>query len=471
MKNESCVAVIPLAVENARLPEFKRSRPADCQRCSMRRKMLFADIDLPAVSELVGAVNSLQVKRGATLYRQGEAGIMLYAVRKGLVKLTQSGAPVRFSMIETGSALEAASIFASGKADLAVVRGDASDLSQAQAVAIVAHSVALLVAPPGSPITDMAGLKRVTVGVISGDINRRIVKALTDEYDLARANVTFRDLLPADARKALETKEVRAVLIVVPLAERYLAMIRGLFPQNAKLTPVLIAIDQAGAIAGKDRAFESFDVPKGALRGAPPVPADDLTTLRTSFFLVARKALGNDLVASLAESVMNARRDLLPELPILAQVSAPDTDADAHLPVHPGAAAFYNGTQESFLDRWGNIIFLAPMIVGALASVLAAAWKFLRSGAPLTREQALDALYALGLRIRASAGEAELDEIEKEIDRVLLAQRKKEVSGEEGAREVVALNVAAHRLENLIHDRRLVLASQQEGKLREHARG
>lgn len=92
MKNESCVAVIPLAVENARLPEFKRSRPADCQRCSMRRKMLFADIDLPAVSELLGAVNSLQVKRGATLYRQGEAGIMLYAVRKGLVKLTQSGA-------------------------------------------------------------------------------------------------------------------------------------------------------------------------------------------------------------------------------------------------------------------------------------------------------------------------------------------------------------------------------------------
>jgi hypothetical protein len=226
---------------------------------------------------------------------------------------------------------------------------------------------------------------------------------------------------------------------------------------------VLIPIDSAAAIAEKDRAYESFDVPKGTLRGSPPNPADDVTTLRTSFYLVAQKKLGNDLVTDLTESVMNARRDLLAELPILAQVTAPDTDASAYLPAHPGAAAFYNGTQQSFLDEWGNIIFLAPMIAGALASVLAAAWKFLRAGAPLTREEALDALYALGRRIRVSSSETELDEIEREIDHVLQTQRLKQAAGEEEARDVVALNVAAHRLENLIHDRRLLFAPQQVG--------
>jgi TRAP-type uncharacterized transport system substrate-binding protein len=398
----------------------------------------------------------------------GEASRLVTAIAR---KLTQSGAPVRFSVIETGSAIEAANTFASGKADLAVVRGDAGDLSQAQAVAIIAQAVVLLVSPAGSQVTDLAELKRATIGVIGGDINRRIVKALTDEYDLAKANVTFRDLAPADARKALDAKEVRAILVVVPLAEKYLTMIRGLFAQQAKSAPVLIAIGQAGAIAGRERAFESFDVPKGTLRGAPPAPADDLTTLRTNFYLVARKKLDNDLVTSLAESVMNARRDLLAELPILSQIAAPDTDADAYLPVHPGAAAFFNGTQVSFLDKWGNIIFLAPMIAGALASILAAAWKFLRAGPPLTQEQALDALYALGQRIRLSSSEAELDSIETEIDRVLLAQRKREALGEEGAREVVALNVAAHRLENLIHDRRLILASPHAGRSREQAGG
>ena len=64
---------------------------------------------------------------------------------------------------------------------------------------------------------------------------------------------------------------------------------------------------------------------------------------------------------------------------------------------------------------------------------------------------------------------AELDEIEREIDRLLLAQRKVETFGEQEPRDVVAVNVAAHRLENLIHDRRLLLATQQEGEPRQQA--
>lgn len=388
----------------------------------------------------------------------GEASRLVAALSS---KLAQSKAPVRLTMVETPSALDAANAFSSGKVDLAIVRGDVGDLSQAQAVAIVAHSVALLVAPPGSPITEMAALKRIPVGVIGGDINQNLVKVLSDEYDLAKAGVTFRNLGLAEARRALDTKEVRAILIVMPLAERYLALLRGLFPQNTKTGPVLIPIEQAGAIAEKARAWESFDVPKGTLRGSPPNPADDLTTLRTAFYLVAQKKLDSDLITGFTESLMNARRDLLGEYPLLAQVAPADTDANAYIPAHPGATAFYNGTQLSFLDKWGNAIFLAPMIAGALATVLAAAWRFVRSGELPTQEEALDKLYALGRRIRTSSKDAELDEIEHEIDRVLQGQRQRAATGEDESRDVTALNVAAHRLENLIHDRRLALAGQR----------
>ena len=138
-------------------------------------------------------------------------------------------------------------------------------------------------------------MKRLTVGVVGGEINRPVVDALTEEYDLGRANVVFRNLAFAETRRALEAREVRALLIVVPLAEKYLTMLRGLFPQSPKSTPVLIPIESAGAIAGKRRAYESFDVPKGTLRGSPPNPSDDLTTLRVSFYLVASKQLGNDV--------------------------------------------------------------------------------------------------------------------------------------------------------------------------------
>jgi TRAP-type uncharacterized transport system substrate-binding protein len=385
----------------------------------------------------------------------GEAGKVMSAIAS---RLASTNAPVRLTVLEKNSALEAADAFSSGKADLAVVRGDVGDLSKAQAVLVVAHAVALIVAPPGSSITDIAGLKRHTVGVVGGEINQQIVGVLTKEYDLVRANVVFKNLVLAEARQALASKGVSALLIVIPLTEKYLSMVRGLFTQNAKATPVLIPIESAGAIAQNARAYESFDVPKGSLRGAPPVPADDLTTLRVSFYIVANKKLDNDVVSSLTQSLLSARRDLLGEMPVLAQVTAPDTDPDAFLPVHPGAAAVYNGTTQSFMDKWSNTIYLTPMVLGGLASVLAAAWKFLGIQKPQTKEAALDSLYAMGRRIRKADKEDELSNIEDEIDEVLAAQRARAISGDEDAMDVTTLNVTAHRLENLVHDRRAILA-------------
>ena len=378
-------------------------------------------------------------------------------------RLAEINAPVRLNVVETAGAVQSAEAFSSGKTDLAVVRGDVGDLSHAQAVVVLAQAVALLVAPPGSSITDMAGLKHVTVGVVGGETNQKIVSLLTKEYNLDRANVVFKNLALAETRRALETKQVNAILFVIPLTEKYLSLVRGLFPQSAKTAPVLIPIENAGAIAEEERAYESFDVPKGTLRGAPPDPKDDVTTLKVSFYLVAKKSLDNDLVAGLTQALTSARRDLVGELPILAQVKAPDTDAGAYLPVHPGAAEFYNGTQQSFLDKWSNAIFLAPMALGALVTVLAAAWKFLRFGELKTKEAELDLLYALSRKIRQAEKESDLSEIEDQIDEVLRAQRARTATDDEAALDTSTLNVAAHRLENLIHDRRAVLAAPISG--------
>jgi TRAP transporter TAXI family solute receptor len=385
----------------------------------------------------------------------GEAAKAMSAVASHLVS---TNAPVRLKVVDTGTALEAAKLFAAGKVDLAVVRGDVGDLSQAQAVVVVAHMVALVVAPPGSTITSMEGLKGRTVGVLGGESNAKIVDVLSNTYGLTRAKVQFKNLALTEARQALQSKEVSALLVVIPLSQKYLSLVRGLFQQGPKALPVLIAIDSAGAIAETERAYESFDVPKGTLRGAPPVPDDDLTTLRTSLYLVANKKLSSDLIATFTQTIMNARRDLLAEQPILAQITAASTDPDAYLAVHPGAAAYYNGTQQSFMDKYGNEIYLAPMIMGGMASVLAAAWKFLGIGNPVIPVGPLDSLYALARRIRKVDSEAELLDIEDEIDGILNAQRTKAASGDENAVDATTLNIAAHRLEGLVHDRRAVLA-------------
>jgi TRAP-type uncharacterized transport system substrate-binding protein len=383
----------------------------------------------------------------------GEAAKAMSAIASHLVTVN---APVRFKVVDTGTALDAAKAFSAGKVDLAVVRGDVGDLSQGGSVVIVARVVALLMAPPGSSIDSIAALKGHTVGVIGEEANTRLIDTLSKEYGLVRAK-TFKDVALADARHALQTKEISALLVVIPLSEKYLALVRGMFQQNPKLSPTLISIDSAGAIAEADRAYESFDVPKGTLRGSPPVPEDDLTTLRTSLYLIANKKLSKDLVATLTQTIMKVRRELLVEQPIFAQITAPSTDPDANVPLHPGAANFYNGNTQSFMDEYGNWIYLTPMILGGLATVLATAWKFLGIG--LSESEApLDALYALARRIRKANTETELAAIEEEIDQILRAQRAKAATGDETAVDATTLNVAAHRLENLIHDRRAALA-------------
>jgi TRAP-type uncharacterized transport system substrate-binding protein len=374
-------------------------------------------------------------------------------------RLAEANAPVRLQIVETSSPLESAEAFSSGKADLAVVRGDVGDLSQAQAIVVMGQGVVLLLARPGSSVTDVAELRRVTVGLVGGATNQKIVAVLTKAYNLDRANVVFKNLELVDMRRALDVKEVQAVLLVVPLTEKYLTLARGVFPMNAKTAPVVISIENAAAIAEREPAYESYDIPKGTLRGSPPVPGDDVTTLRASFYLVARKSLDSDLVARFTQALMSAHRDLLSEFPILAQVKQPDTDAGAYLPVHAGALDYYNGNQESLLDKWSNVIFLVPMALGAIASVLAAAWKFLRSGELATKQEALDTLYALGRKIRSAPTESDLSEIENEIDDVLSAQRAGAATEDENALDAATLNVAAHRLENLVHDRRIALAA------------
>ena len=384
----------------------------------------------------------------------GEAAKAMSAIASQLVT---DGSSVRLKVVDTGNVVESAKSFAAGKVDLAVVRGDVGDLSQAQAIVVLTHVTVLLIAPPGSPIDSIEKLSGRTVGVLGGEANTKIVEVLSKTYDLARNRVAFKTLDLADARHAIQSKQVAALLVAIPLTERYLTLVKGFFPQGAKALPVLIGFESAAAIAEANRAYESSDVPKGTLRGSPPVPEDDVTTLKTSLYLVAKKSLDSDVATALAQSIMKVRRELLRENPLFAQITAPSLDADAYLPVHPGAAAFYNGTQQSFIDEYSNYIYLAPMFLGGLASLLAAAWKFLGVGQPAFREGPLDTLYGFSRRIRGARSETELSSIEEEIDNILGAERMKVEAGDENGVDAATLNVIAHRLENLIHDRRAVL--------------
>ena len=387
----------------------------------------------------------------------GEAA-KVAAIVAGRLDATKSS--VRLRIVPTDSVLDSAKLFAAGKADLAMVRADVGDLSQARTVALLGKSVLMLLALPGSSITSIEKLRGHTVGVVGGEINQGIVDALKKEYDLAD-KVTFKAIAPGDTPRAIQSKEASALLLVVPLNEKYLSLVRRFFRDGRGAFPSLISIDLAGAIADVNAAYESFDIPQGTLRGNPPVPDADLTTLRVASYLVANKNLDADTITTLTQALINARNDLVKDQPLLAGLAAPDTDPSAYIPVHPGAAALYNGTEQSFIDKYSNWIYLTPMVLGALASIFATAWRFLGIEELEPGEATLKSLFALPRRIREVKSEAELTEIENQVDEALDAEMANAAKGE-NAQDIATLVSMAHRLEDSIHRRRQMLAAGSE---------
>ncbi|MBX9847130.1 MAG: ABC transporter substrate-binding protein [Xanthobacteraceae bacterium] len=385
----------------------------------------------------------------------GDAPKLMEAIA---ARLAVTKAPVRLKVVDELTAADATASFAAGKTDLAVVRPDVGDLSSARTLMIVARAVVLIIALPGSNVTSMDNLKGKTIGVIGGAMNHSVVQVLTREYDLERARTRFRDMLPAEVPQAVQAKQVQALLLVVPISENYISRIRDTL-RATKGKVALVPIESAGAIANIQRAYESYELPKGTIRGSPAVPDEDLTTLRLPLYLVANKKISDDVAGALVKAVFDARRELSKEHPLLAQIAEPDKDKDAFIPIHPGASQYFEDEQKSFFDKYGDQLFYGSMLLGMLTSMLAGVWRYMLKSDPGPQERPLSRLFGLMDRVREARDETELAQAEQEIDEILKLQLQQCAPGEIDAGEAAAVSLATHRLEHLVSQRRAALRS------------
>jgi TRAP transporter TAXI family solute receptor len=386
----------------------------------------------------------------------GDAPKLMTAIAS---KLNAANAPVRLKVVEKTTAAEAASALSKGETDLAVIRPDSGDFAAARAILVVAHAAVLIIAPPGSAVTSMDDLKGKTIGVIGGQINQTVTAAIAREYEFEKNKTRFRYLLPVEAGPAVQLKQVQALLIVMPLSEKYIARVREILARSLKGKVTLVPIESAGAIASLNKAFESYDLPKGIIRGSPPVPDDDVTTLRMPLYLVASKQVSDDAAGALAKAVLDARRELISEHPLLAHITQPDKDKDAFIPIHPGAAAYFDGEQKSFFDKHGDQLFYGSMLFGSLASLLAAAWRFMVRSDRVLVERPLTRLFALMDEVRNAHDEADLVRAEEAIDEILRVQLEGAPPGEIDAGEAAAVSLATHRLERMLSQKRTTLTA------------
>jgi len=378
----------------------------------------------------------------------------------------QTHAYVRLRPVQTDGARASAEALADGKVDLAIIRGDLDVPKNAQAVATLRKNVVVLWVPPsakgkkaGSRITKISQLAGHRIGVVGRtEANVNLLHVILQQYGIDPAKVEIVQFPAGEAADAIRNQRADAYLAAGPVNSKITAESIAASVKDGG-APTFLAIDSAEAIAQNHPVYESTEIPAGTFGGAPARPDDDVKTISFNHHVVARKGISDTTIAAFTHQLFAARQQLLAEFPLTAKIETPDTDKDAVIPVHPGAAAFVDGEEKTFLDRYSDYIWWGLMALSATGSI--GAWfagylkKDERSNNSSLRERLLDMIAAA----RKSETTEELDTMQAEADNILRDTLHCFENGaiEEGS--LTAFNIALEQFHHAVADRRALLMS------------
>ena len=377
---------------------------------------------------------------------------------------------IRLHPLLTDGATASAAALSDERADLAIIRGDLDVPKNAQAVATLRKDVAVIWVPPkpkgkkaaakATEIKDIAQLAGHRVGIVGRTAaNVNLLKVVLQQYNVDPAKVDIVQFSTSEVSEAIRGQKADAFLAVGPVNSKITADAITASARDGRGAPVFLAIDSADAIAQNHPVYEAADIPAGAFGGSPPRPDDEVKTISFAHHIVARKSLSDVTVAALTRQLFAIRQQVMSDFPLAAKIETPDTDKDAVIPVHPGAAAYVDGEEKSFLDRYSDYIWWTLMAVSAMGS--AGAWfasylkKDERVGNATQRDRLLD-MIALA---RRSNSPDELDQMQAEADAILRDMLNCFENGaiEEGL--LTAFNIALEQFHNAVADRKSLLMS------------
>ena len=374
--------------------------------------------------------------------------------------LAQDSKNIRFNLIPVDDFAASAASLEKGDADVAVVRTDIAMSPKSQTLLILYREAAVLMTPRGSKITAVTAFKGAKIGVIRGRVsapgNSALLKTVLAQYNIAPANFTIIEMAPEDLPKALQKHEVDAVFAVGVPQSTFLAETVKAF-SGADGPPNFIPVSEADLIADHTPAVESLTISAGTFGGAPHRPAEDFDTLSVSVRLMTMSTMTDAVAANVLRHMFTERPEVAATLSLANRLEAPATDKGQALPVHPGAAAFLDSNEQSFLDRYSDIFYLGAMLLSAVGSGLAA--MSTRMGLKMCKhiDAHLEHLLQLMKASREAKDLATLDRIEGETDLIVAsALARDKVSGLQGHRGS-AFSLALGHVRSAINDRRKAL--------------
>lgn len=257
----------------------------------------------------------------------------------------------------------------------------------------------------------------------------------------------------------IRESNVSAVLSVGPLNSPVTADAISALTRD-KEPPTFLKIGAAEAIAERHPVYEATEIKAGAFGGSPPRPEESVETIMVHHYLVAGRKLSEDIVAEFTKQLFNTRQGLATELTYAARVEAPDTDKDAAVQVHPGAAAYIDGETKTFFDRYSDFIYLGVMIVSFFGSGLAGLATYSKSGDRTRRLQVLEKLLEVTRAAHMADTTRRLDELQDQTDRIVAGMVHDLEGNALDETALTAFSIALDQARYALSDRRAVLMGQ-----------
>jgi TRAP transporter TAXI family solute receptor len=379
---------------------------------------------------------------------------------------------VRLAPVQTDGAAESIALLAAGKADLAVARGDLDMPADAESVAILRKNVVVLWAPSGLPakgskkspaakiksIDDLAGHR---VGVIGRtQANVTLLRVIVKESGVDPDKVAVTQFGTGQLAELAKDPAIDAYMAVGPLDSKITTEAIAATART-KGEPKFLPIDVSEAIAQKHPLYESEEIAGSTFNSSPARPEDKIETVSVNHLIVARKSLSETAVGGFVRQLFTVRQVLAREVPGASKIEKPDTDKDAALPAHQGAAAYIDGTERTFLERYSDYFWFAILLLSGLGS--AGAWlrhylkRNEREQTSLHREK----LLAMISKAREAKSLDELAGMQHEVDATL---RETLQSYDDGAIEegdLSAFGLVLEQFHRAVIDRRMAIAAAE----------
>lgn len=323
---------------------------------------------------------------------------------------------------QEGTAASAAQL-EKGITELAVVRSDVAMPANAQTIAILHRNAGIFVAPSTSELRSVSQLAGRTIGIVRGSpANNRLLDTILAQYEVLPGSVRRLNLKPGDVLEAMRAGRIDLIFVVgSPVGSLVSEMVTSA-TEAAGGSPFFLPVGEAEAISKRMPVFESIEVLRGLFGGTPPKPSEKFVTLGLTYRLVASDKLPDAVAGELARLIFTLKPALVQEVASANLIEPPSTEKGAGPPVHPGAAAYLDGEQQSFFDRYGDYFYLGLIGFSMVGSGFAALLSRTMSRTQARDRERIDGLtqrlVAIMRATRTAQDDARLDDYQQEIDEI-----------------------------------------------------